>query len=209
MNILAHRGLWRDTHEKNSPEALTRALSSGFGVETDIRDLNGQLVISHDMPVSGTLQYSVRDFLSDVKNFAGNPLALNIKSDGLASELLRLLEDSGTSQYFVFDMSIPDELSYRKLGFPIFGRTSEVEPITSLARGINGVWLDSFGEEWWHEEELELLLGEYRNVCVVSPELHGRPHANVWKLLHSFANDPGLHICTDFPEEARSYFNGD
>lgn len=53
--ILAHRGLWREPAERNSLAALEAALAESFGVETDVRDLGGQLVISHDPPGPGTL----------------------------------------------------------------------------------------------------------------------------------------------------------
>jgi len=48
--ILAHRGAWTVPKERNSAEALKRALKSGFGIETDLRDLDGTVVISHDPP---------------------------------------------------------------------------------------------------------------------------------------------------------------
>ena len=46
--ILAHRGLWVTDSEKNSKEAIALALSEGFGVELDVRDRNGGLIVSHD-----------------------------------------------------------------------------------------------------------------------------------------------------------------
>ena len=51
MIILAHRGLWKYYDEKNSVEAITKAIANGYGVETDIRDRSSELVISHDMPL--------------------------------------------------------------------------------------------------------------------------------------------------------------
>ena len=53
--ILAHRGFWTEPAEKNSREALERAFREGFGIETDIRDRNGALVVSHDPPVGDGL----------------------------------------------------------------------------------------------------------------------------------------------------------
>lgn len=41
MLILSHRGLWRHYHEKNSFEAFKKSFSSGFGIETDLRDYRG------------------------------------------------------------------------------------------------------------------------------------------------------------------------
>ena len=49
MEIVAHRGCWYSEEEKNTKEALIRAFEKRFGIETDIRDRNGQLVISHNI----------------------------------------------------------------------------------------------------------------------------------------------------------------
>lgn len=37
-------------NEQNKLVAFKRAINFGFGIETDIRDFNGKLVISHDLP---------------------------------------------------------------------------------------------------------------------------------------------------------------
>lgn len=55
IEILAHRGWWTSREDQNSLDALTRALTAGFGVETDIRDCAGRLVVSHDMPTAPRL----------------------------------------------------------------------------------------------------------------------------------------------------------
>ena len=73
--ILAHRGIWSDSKSANHPEALTRALEMGFGIETDLRDRNCELVVSHDPPIcwasSETVVYLTKDFLVE-KNFDAN-----------------------------------------------------------------------------------------------------------------------------------------
>lgn len=48
IKIIAHRGMWFQQDEKNTFPAFERALQNGFGIETDFRDCNGELVISHD-----------------------------------------------------------------------------------------------------------------------------------------------------------------
>ena len=80
--ILAHRGLWREAADQNSLAALRRALVEGFGVETDIRDFAGQLVISHDPPLAGAVPFGA--FLDEYSKLGlSQMLALNIKADGL------------------------------------------------------------------------------------------------------------------------------
>ena len=111
-SILAHRGWWQKESEKNTPAALVRALSAGFGIETDIRDLNGELVISHDPPVdSQTTANWLFNQYNKIK--ANGRIALNIKSDGLQGMLERLIKSSGLEKRtFVFDMSVPDTILY-------------------------------------------------------------------------------------------------
>ena len=92
MIILAHRGLWLQPAERNTLAAMRTALTEGFGVETDVRDLDGELVISHDPPRQGASPFE--DFLDDfVQIGKSGLLALNIKADGLQSALAKVLTD--------------------------------------------------------------------------------------------------------------------
>ena len=50
MIILSHRGYWKSEKERNQEVAFHRSFDLGYGTETDIRDIQGKLVISHDMP---------------------------------------------------------------------------------------------------------------------------------------------------------------
>ena len=49
IKIISHRGYWTNLDEKNQKNAFKRSWDHGFGIETDIRDFNQNLVISHDM----------------------------------------------------------------------------------------------------------------------------------------------------------------
>ena len=50
MIILSHRGYWKSEEERNQEVAFHHSFDLGYGTETDIRDIQGKLVISHDMP---------------------------------------------------------------------------------------------------------------------------------------------------------------
>ena len=92
MKILSHRGYWKSDNEKNTRIAFERSFLLGFGTETDIRDLNGELVISHDPPVSERNYVTAIDFFKLYKSLGdGLQLALNIKSDGLQEKLMKLI----------------------------------------------------------------------------------------------------------------------
>lgn len=207
MIIVAHRGWWERTDEKNSPRAFERALRAGFGIETDIRDCMGQVVISHDPPASSGLLRLV-DF-ADLYQTTGSsaPLALNIKSDGLQGCVLNCLTTRGITNYFVFDMAVPDALGYVNRGAPTYTRQSKYEPMPSFYDRASGVWIDCFDGELCSND---VIAGHFRagkNIALVSPELHNKPHEVAWRQWKPFAMSR-IMICTDFPDRADEYFNG-
>jgi hypothetical protein len=205
--ILAHRGLWRTPDEKNSRGALSAALARGYGLETDVRDYGGRLVISHDPPAADALPLEA--LLDDYRRVgASGALALNIKSDGLAAPLVAMLQSYGITNYFVFDMSVPDMRHYHQLGVTAYSRHSDVETeIVGLDRS-RGVWLDAFQTDWYDSATIHRLLASEKQVAVVSPELHGRDPKPIWKLLRSI-NDPDerLLCCTDQPDEFEKWMS--
>ncbi len=203
MIVLSHRGYWKSPAEKNLEIAFKRSFDLAFGTETDIRDHAGSLVISHDMP-NGT-EMKLIDFLQ-LLNEKDLPLALNIKADGLALELKNILDKTTLQNHFVFDMAVPDMRAYLDAGIPVFTRMSEVEQSPAWLERSTGIWLDAFSDIWYDVNLIETLLNRDKKVCVVSAELHGRKAAPLWELLLPLSNHPGLMLCTDFPEEARTYF---
>jgi len=203
MKILSHRGYWLSAPEKNTPLAFKRSFEMGFGTETDVRDCNGRLVISHDMPSADCL--GLDDFLQ-LDGITGLPLAINIKADGLVKPLQDAMQAACVSDWFVFDMSIPDMRSYLAAGVPVFARMSEVEKEPVWVDRVAGIWLDAFSDIWYDAEFVASLLDKGLRVCIVSPELHGRAHEAFWLALSVLTGRPGLMICTDFPEQARDFF---
>lgn len=209
MIILAHRGWWLEPSEKNSRQALTRAFDAGFGVETDLRDLDGEVVVSHDPP-TGRGHMTLVDLLELYKQ-AGEPgaLALNIKADGLQKPLAEALKKTGVSNYFVFDMSVPDGLVYLRHGLVAFTRRSEYETAPSFLDQAAGIWVDAFDGDWVQGDDLAQLSQGGKALALVSPELHGRAHQatwETWKAGASRAQGP-LMLCTDYPDAADAVFN--
>ena len=209
MLILSHRGYWKRDEEKNTPIAFKRAFISGFGTELDIRDYCGRLVVSHDIPDLDSLDF--RTFLEVYCEFDKVLfLAINIKADGLQKPLLDLLSDYHIEHYFVFDMSVPDALGYLNLGMKAFTRESEFERDPAFYEQANGVWMDEFRTPWITPQRIKHHLNNRKKICIVSPELHQMDHLARWKDYKAMSKnlDKGeLMLCTDFPEEARRYFN--
>ncbi len=218
MEILAHRGLWRHPDERNSLAALRAAFAGGFGVETDIRDHAGQVVISHDPPGPGgapTLEQ-----LLEVYTASGSRqmLALNVKSDGLHGQVARALTKVNVApgRYFLFDMAVPEALGYLQRNMPCFTRESEIESVPAFIDRAAGVWLDCFFGDWIDGEAILKHHKAGRRVALVSPELHGRDRSAAWqcwrevnRIVERGDRHQALMICTDFPVEAKAYFDAE
>ncbi len=206
--IIAHRGYWLNQSEKNTATAFNRALEYGFGIETDFRDLNGQLVISHDTPIDNAMK--AEEFIDLFKKYSVSaPIAINIKADGLYTLVKDLIIKSGMTNYFVFDMSVPDTRGYIAQKIPVFTRLSDYEATPVFFEQSAGVWLDAFDSEWYDADVIKNLLDSSKEVAIVSPELHCRSHLDLWRLLkdNNFHKNDLVSLCTDFPLEAKEYFN--
>lgn len=206
MIIISHRGYWKAPQEKNTLEAFDRSFSLEFGTETDLRDMGGELVISHAPALEGPL--SAETFFSAYNQSALNlPLALKIKADGLQKLLGAAFLQYQIQNYFVFDMAIPDMISYIKAGIKVFTRQSDFEPDPVLYEQSQGVWVDGFETDWVKEATIENHIKHNKKVCLVSPDLHGRPFVEFWEKLDRMQviNSADVMICTDHPEEARKF----
>jgi glycerophosphoryl diester phosphodiesterase len=217
MKVISHRGYWESNRDQNTAASFRKSIANGFGIETDIRDLMGELVISHDLPKHGALTFNA--FLKLHRESTGStelPLALNIKCDGLQALVKRSLEEHSIRNYFLFDMSVPDMLLWSRAGLRFFTRQSELEPTPSMYQEAAGVWMDCFFGDWIDGDSINKHIRNGKQVCVVSPELHKRPHLGFWGALkqmdaikrHLAQEDGALMLCTDFPDEAREHFHG-
>ncbi len=173
MQIISHRGYWKEIQERNSETAFVRSSDLGFGTETDIRDYNGEIVISHDIAQSSSI--SLDKFLKIYKRFNSSlPLALNIKADGLQEKLKEALRKNDITSYFTFDMSIPDTLGYIDKGLVFFSRQSEYEPIPAFYEKCAGIWLDAFKDIWYNAEVIKKHVESSKQVVIVSPDVNYR-----------------------------------
>lgn len=209
MKILAHRGYWNDNILKNSPEALRTALEKGFGFESDVRDYRGKMVISHNI-ADETCQNAeeVFEWLHEFQD--KYCFAINIKADGLKEILEKYLIRYSISNYFLFDMSVPQMVEFREMGLRYFTRQSEVEPNPCMYEDAAGVWIDGFwGTDWIKPDLISQHIRNGKEVCLVSPDLHGNSYSGFWRKLKEINyEDDRLILCTDHPEEAKEFFYG-
>lgn len=209
MKIIAHRGYWIESTEKNTESAFIRAWENGFGIETDFRDNDHRLIISHDPGSASSLSANKFFELNQKYNSKNSILAINAKSDGLQNLLNEYVNNFQLTNYFVFDMSIPDTLAYAKKEITFFTRASEYEMPPALLMKSEGVWLDAFESRWYDEKTISTLLSKKKKIAIVSAELHGRECMEQWAFLKltGLHLNPLISLCTDFPMQAKEYFH--
>lgn len=212
LRILAHRGLWTSRPERNSLPACAKAFCHGFDVELDVRDHNGSLVVCHDLPESGALPFD--EVLHAWTNAGGTrTIAINVKADGLQALLGDTLRRHRVETYFVFDMSVPDLVGYRRAGLRYFTRQSDLEPVPHCLDEAAGVWFDGFTRDW---DDLDATLGCATRGLDVARGVPGTPRTRTRRLLVAVRTALGtwppqarsrVWLCTDHPHACRAYFD--
>lgn len=208
MKIIAHRGYWKGESERNSIMALRRALEEGYGFESDFRDHDGRLVISHN--IADESCHDAEEIFRYYKEIGCiSQLAINVKADGIQNLLEKLISEYHISNYFLFDMSIPELVVNNDRGLKFYTRHSDVEEYCVMYDEADGVWLDSFYDDnWLTLEIIESHIQKGKPVCIVSPELHQKDYARVWNMLkdNNFHKNELMSLCTDIPDKAKEFF---
>ncbi len=208
MNFIAHRGCWKTNEDKNTIAAIRESMECGYGFESDIRDFDGRIVISHDM--ANSFSPDAKEVFRMMREFGDRYyFAINIKADGLAGILEKHMTEYRITKYFCFDMSVPQMLEYKATGLNFLTRQSELERNPCLYDDAYGVWIDAFwSTNWITESLLREHLDNHKIICVVSPELHGNlNYKGFWAQLKKFDIDLNLvFLCTDYPGQAKEFF---
>jgi hypothetical protein len=162
-------------HRVNTIDEL-KNIDTLFGVEIDLRDdhKSGNIILVHDPFIDG--EY-FEDYLKVYKN---NTLILNIKSERIEIETLKLLKKYNIDNYFFLDSSFPMIYLLNKeyKNNNIASRISEYESIDNFLNNKNlykYVWIDCFTKFSLSKENYELIKRENKKICVVSPELQKQP----------------------------------
>lgn len=205
IEIIAHRGLWDNPHDMNTLKSFKAAIDEGFGIETDFRDRDNQLIISHDFDEKNPTE---SERLFNLFKNKSHTLAINIKSCGL-NKLLKS-KVNNLQNYFIFDLTIPEMLNFKKDGLKFYARISEFEPYSSIWQYASGFWVDPLlNDEWIDENFIKKISENRKSICFVSPELHGRDRHSLWSLLKQIDSrtDLNVQLCTDLPLTARQFFS--
>lgn len=183
-------------HRINTIKEL-KNLEEPLNLELDLRYHKNNIILHHDPFNQGEL---FENFLKTTKiDF----IILNIKSEGIEEEVLRLVTKYNVSDFFFLDTSVPFMVKYIKKGWRNFAvRFSEYEPLNlalKFKEKVEWVWVDCFNYLPL-ETKSYLELKKHFKICIVSPELQGHPLSMIKefkKQLNGFELDA---VCTKRPD---------
>lgn len=158
-------------HRINKIEELQKTPTQ-YGVELDLRDFAGEIILEHDPFIKG------ENFESYLKNFKHKTMILNIKTEGIEFKILDLLKKYSIDDYFFLDCSFPAIVKLcRSSEEKIALRFSEYEPLeaaNSMKGKVRWLWIDCFSKLPLNRANYRLMKEWGYQLCLVSPELQGR-----------------------------------
>lgn len=164
MQIVAHR--------VNTLTELSK-VPSHLGIEFDVRESPLGPLVTHDPWKDGV---ELRSFLQHCNHAF---YIVNIKSEGIEFDVVDLLHSHTIEPFFLLDCSFPMIVRLANRGERRLAiRVSEYESIeTALAMAgkVDWVWVDVFTRIPVTPAECQTLRDAGFKMCLVSPELQGRP----------------------------------
>ncbi len=192
MHLIAHR--------RNTVTEL-EATPVSYGIEVDLRSQGDRLVIHHDPFVAG------EDFETWITAYRHGTLILNVKEEGLEARLIDAMERHRVASWFFLDQSFPFLVKWSRMGERRCAvRVSEFETMETaltLAGRIDWVWVDCFTRFPIDGRDATRLQQAGFRLCLVSPELQGRPAEVEIPALRALLADEGIvadAVCTKRPE---------
>jgi hypothetical protein len=204
MKIICHRGLWKKKVQQNGKHACVMGQKIFDGIEIDLKNYAGDIVLSHDPIKKGQTLTRLEDLF---KESSLSFYALNIKEDGLGPQLKKLIIKYKIKNYMCFDLSRPEWVTYRSLNLQSFDRFGDQDPLPPIID--QGLVVDIFNQRSYTKVFTHLAgLTNQVDLFVISPELHGHDPILFWKKLKKLSLHwkGTLYLCTDHPQDADLFF---
>jgi len=168
------------------------------GVELDLRDTDDKIGVVHDPYIKTDCTFD--KYIEHVDN---RFMILNIKSEGIEHEIIKILNKYNKKDYFFLDCSFPMIHKLSQLGeHNIAIRLSEYEDIQTvinMKNKVKWVWVDCFNDLILNKQNYAILKQHNFNICLVSPELQGKTDVQYIKNYKSYLKDNNIivdMICT-------------
>ena len=194
------------SHRVNTSKMLAN-LDPKHGAEIDLRYHNKDIVIHHD-PFHLGKPETLEAYLS---NFHHNgTLILNLKTEGIEEQCIKLMKKFDIKSWFFLDMSQPflvnfayhhNQYDINKDNLAV--RFSDYEPIEyaiSFAKKVGWVWVDRFKTNCLTKDSFEILKSFDFKLCLVSPELQGAPLEAVVEYKDYVSDFKIDAVCTKYPK---------
>lgn len=184
-------------HRVNTLEHINR-VPSDRGIEVDIRDYDGELLLTHDPFTQGE---RLEDLLAAYHH---SLIIFNVKCDGLEGKILDLVDKYKIQDFFLLDVANPTFVGLVNRGVhQIAVRFSEFEPIEfalTFAGKADWVWIDCFTHLPLNPSSYACLKEHFR-LCLVSPELQKFPREDIQTFREQLKEMPIDAVCTDYCED--------
>lgn len=183
-------------HRVNDIRGLIRTPPQ-YGVEVDLRQNGREVILQHEAFAKG------ESFKAYLKHFRHRFIILNIKSDGIETQVLHLLRQRKIRAYFLLDLAFPRLVLLARQGERRLAvRLSEfesVETCLSLRGKARWIWVDCF-KRFPLTQKMHDRLFRHFKICLVSPELQGHPLRQIAPLRRKIKGMQIAAVCTDHPE---------
>lgn len=163
------------SHRVNYLDATIAAeiFSAADGIEFDIRDSGGRILVQHDPFKDG------QDFKNFLNFCVPNKIYIvNVKSEGIEQMAIDLMEAHGLTNFFLLDCSIPMMVRLGRQGEKRMAiRYSEyesLETVRTMAPFVSWVWVDTFTSLPLTKAIADEIHSLGLRICLVSPELQGQ-----------------------------------
>jgi hypothetical protein len=158
-------------HRVNTIREL-KSINKKFGTEIDIRVNGSDLILNHEPFENGE---KLIDYLDEYQH---GTLILNIKEDGIETEVLRLVEQrTQIISYFLLDVEFPYLYRASREGernFAIrFSEDESIETVKNYIGKVDWVWIDT-NTKLPITNDNKNILNIFKK-CLVCPERWGRP----------------------------------
>ena len=198
-------------HRVNTLEDLKK-VKKGEGAEIDIRYHEDELILHHDPFCHHKGRHLLlKEFLSSWESEA--PLILNIKTEGVETKCIEIMNKFDVPNWFFLDLSMPYFVKFSNLalskkitGFSqenLAVRFSEHEPLEyalSFSNKSDWIWVDCFSHLPLNEKSYFKIKEANFKICLVSPELQGHKKGNIKEFKSAISNMEIEAVCTKFPE---------
>jgi hypothetical protein len=143
-----------------------------YGVEIDLRDFGEKLILQHDPFKDG------ESFEEYLKNYNHGTMILNIKSEGIETRVLKLIQQHNIKSYFFLDCSFPminllSSKGERNIALR-FSEFEGIDTISLMSKKIEWIWVDCFTKLPISFKNYKTLKDLNYKLCLVSPELQNQ-----------------------------------